>query len=204
MEIRKFAQGQKPQAQVQQAQTQQTQKQLPIEEMTPGIEINELVVPNPLPETSIVLINQRIKDEYTAHFFYRNAANWCRNKNYVKAAAFFDGEASSELEHSKGLQEYLVDFNIQPVIEQTETNTTFHSLTHIIGEAYKMEYTLMQAYNTNSSELFASDLTTFDFLQEYRKIQKDAVVEYSDLLNALQLIDSNDKFQILYFEQTYF
>ena len=44
MEIRKFAQWQKPQAQVQQAQTQQTQKQLPIEEMTPGIEINELVV----------------------------------------------------------------------------------------------------------------------------------------------------------------
>ena len=52
--------------------------------------------------------------------------------------------------------------------------------------------------------MFGSDLTTFDFLKDYRKKQKDAVVEYSDLLNALQLIDHNDGFQILYFEQTYF
>ena len=196
MEIRKFAQ--RPQAQV------QTQRQLPVEEVVPVTGAEELVTPNPLPEASIEAINQRIKDEYTAHFFYRNAANWCRNKNYAKAATFFDGEASSELDHAKGLQEYLVDFNIQPVIEQTETNRMFHSLVEIIGEAYKMEYALMQAYNTNSSELFAGDLTTFDFLQDYRKKQKDAVVEYSDLLNALQLVDHNDKFQILYFEQTYF
>ena len=197
MEIRKFTQAERPQG--------QAQRQLPIEEVTQELpNTNQLVVPNPLIESSILLINQRIKDEYAAHFFYRNAANWCRNKNYTKAATFFDNEASSELEHAKGLQEYLIDFNIQPVIEQTDTNRMFNSLVEIIGEAYKMEYTLMLTYNTNSSELFTSDLTTFDFLQEYRKIQKDAVVEYSDLLNALQLVDYNDKFQVLYFEQTYF
>jgi ferritin len=198
MEIRKFAQAPiKPQA--------QAQRQMPIEDEVVPVEVTgELVTPNPLPEASIALINQRIKDEYTAHFFYRNAANWCRNKNYAKAASFFDAEAASELDHAKGLQEYLVDFNIQPVIEQTETNRVFHSLVEVIGEAYRMEYALMQSYNQNSSEIFATDLTTFDFLQEYRKIQKDAVVEYSDLLNALQLVDHQDKFQILYFEQTYF
>jgi ferritin len=54
-----------------------------------------------------------------------------------------------------------------------------------------------------SSKLFASDLTTFDFLQEYRTGQKESVVEYNDLLNALELVDKNDKFQVLYFEQTY-
>ena len=192
MEIRKFAQRPQMQAQA------QAPAQLPSEHNA------GLVTPNPLPEASVSLLNQRIKDEYTAHFFYRNAANWCRNKNYKKAAAFFDGEADSELEHAKGIQEYLVDFNIQPVIEQTETNKMFTSLVEIIGEAYKMEHGLMTAYNQNSAELFGSDLTTFDFLQDYRKKQKDAVVEYSDLLNALQLIDHNDDFQILYFEQTYF
>ena len=192
MEIRKFAQRPQMQAQA------QAPAQLPAEQNA-GLE-----TPSPLPEGSVSLLNQRIKDEYTAHFFYRNAANWCRNKNYKKAAAFFDGEADSELEHAKGIQEYLVDFNIQPVIEQTETNKMFTSLVEIVGEAYKMEHGLMTAYNQNSAELFGSDLTTFDFLQDYRKKQKDAVVEYSDLLNALQLIDHNDGFQILYFEQTYF
>jgi len=192
MEIRKFARRPQMQAQA------QAPAQLPAEQNA-GLE-----TPSPLPEGSVSLLNQRIKDEYTAHFFYRNAANWCRNKNYKKAAAFFDGEADSELEHAKGIQEYLVDFNIQPVIEQTETNKMFTSLVEIVGEAYKMEHGLMTAYNQNSAELFGSDLTTFDFLQDYRKKQKDAVVEYSDLLNALQLIDHNDGFQILYFEQTYF
>jgi len=67
-----------------------------------------------------------------------------------------------------------------------------------------MEYSLMDAYNKSSSTLFTSDLTTFDFLQGYRTIQKEAVIEYSDLLNALMLVDHNDKFQVLYFEQTYF
>lgn len=202
MEIKKFGQT-RPQTQVQ----TQAQDQPQVDQREPIVsEQNNsgLLTPNFLSDETVQLLTQRIKDEYTAHFFYRNAANWCKNKNYAKAASFFDSEASSELEHAKGLQDYLVDFNIQPVIEQTETNRVFHSLVEIISEAYKMEYSLMEEYNRSSSTLFTTDLTSFDFLQEYRKIQKDAVVEYSDLLNALQLVDHNDKFQILYFEQTHF
>ena len=199
MEIKKFGTQGQPQGQ---AQVQpQTQVQVPrIQEQAQG----GLVTPNVLDEQSVQLLTERIKDEYTAHYFYRNAANWCKNKNYTKAASFFDAESDSELEHAKGLQNYLIDFNIQPTIPQAETNKVFNSLVDIISGAYRMEYGLMEAYNQNSSALFTTDLTTFDFLQEYRKIQKDAVVEYSDLLNALQLIDNTDKFQILYFEQTYF
>lgn len=197
MEIKKFGTQVQPQAQVQ----AQPQAQVPrIQAQSQG----GLVTPNVLDEQSVQLLTERIKDEYTAHYFYRNAANWCKNKNYVKAASFFDAEADSELEHAKGLQNYLIDFNIQPTIPQAETNKVFNSLVDIISGAYRMEYSLMEAYNQNSSAVFTTDLTTFDFLQEYRKIQKDAVVEYSDLLNALQLVDSSDKFQILYFEQTYF
>jgi ferritin len=197
MEIRKFGTQVQPQGQTQ----VQPQSQAPrIQTQSQG----GLVTPNVLDDQSVQLLTERIKDEYTAHYFYRNAANWCKNKNYTKAASFFDAEADSELEHAKGLQNYLIDFNIQPTIPQAETNKVFNSLVDIIGGAYRMEYSLMESYNQNSSALFTSDLTTFDFLQEYRKIQKDAVVEYSDLLNALQLIDNTDKFQILYFEQTYF
>jgi hypothetical protein len=67
-----------------------------------------------------------------------------------------------------------------------------------------MELGLMKAYNKDSQELFSEDITTFDFLTEFREIQKGAVVEYNDLINGSELVDTKDKFQVLYFEQTYF
>jgi ferritin len=163
-----------------------------------------IVNPNRLDEETISLLNERIKDEYTAHYFYRSAANWCKNMNYKKAASFFDAEADSELTHAKGIQDYMADWNVIPNFGSDNDTREFSSLVDIINNAYEMELGLMNEYNKNSSTLFTNDLTTFDFLQDYRKIQKDAVIEYSDLLNALLLIDNTDKFQVLYFEQTYF
>lgn len=163
-----------------------------------------VVVPKKLNDQTVSQLTDRLKDEYTAHFYYRSAANWCRNMNYKKAAAFFENESNTELEHATGLQEYMDDFNVQPEIPQTETDFKFSTLVDIINGAYDMELNLLNAYNKSSSELFTSDLTTFDFLQSYRTGQKEAVIEYSDLLNALVLVDHNDKFQVLYFEQTYF
>ena len=43
----------------------------------------------------------------------------------------------------------------------------------------------------------------YDFLTTYRDEQREAVAEYNDLLDAIDLIDKDDKFQVLYFEQTY-
>jgi ferritin len=170
-----------------------------VENPTEGV-----ITPSALDSETVSILTDRIKDEYTAHYYYRSAANWCRNKNYKKAASFFEAEASSELDHAKGLQEYMDDFNVMPQIPATETEHDFENLVEIINGAYQMEQGLMKAYNQSSSQLFTSDLTTFDFLKEYREIQKQAVIEYSDLLNALVLVDYNDKFQVLYFEQTYF
>ena len=193
MEIRKFS---PPQSQ---NITDQKKPQL-IQNQTSGSVMN----PVKLNDKSVTILTDRIKDEYTAHYFYRSAANWCKNVNYKKAAEFFENESNSELEHAKKLQEYMDDWNIKPSIPQTETNHEFNNLVDIINGAYKMEYSLLEMYNRSSSELFVDDLTTFDFLQSFRQLQKEAVVEYSDLLNALLLVDSNDKFQLLYFEQTYF
>ncbi len=176
----------------------------PTQMETRKTQISGVITPSKLNEETITILTDRIKDEYTAHYFYRNAANWCKNMNYKKATQFFEGEANSELQHAEGLQNYMVDFNVQPVIEKTETKFDFNSLVEIINQAYLMEQDLLKKYNQSSSEVFSTDLTTFDFLQEYRELQKQSVVEYSDLLNALMLIDHNDKFQILYFEQTYF
>jgi len=170
----------------------------PTETKTNGIELYKL------DSKTIQILTDRIKDEYIAHYYYRAAANWCQDMNYKKAAEFFKNEADDELTHAKGIQEYMVDFNIIPEIPQAPTSHSFDSLVDIIYGAYKIELALMKEYNKNSQELFTSDITTFDFLQDYREFQKGAVVEYNDLINAIDLVDKTDKFQVLYFEQTYF
>lgn len=157
-----------------------------------------------LSDKVIKILTNRIKDEYTAHYFYRAAANWCQDMNYKKAGEFFTNEAIDELTHAQKIQEYMVDFNIQPVIPQAPTKHKFDNLIDIVHGAYKMELALMKEYNKNSQSVFTSDITTFDFLTEFREIQKGAVVEYNDLINASNLVDKSDKFQVLYFEQTYF
>jgi ferritin len=153
---------------------------------------------------TIKILTERIKDEYTAHYFYRAATNWCQDKNYKKASEFFKNEADSELEHAQKIQEYMTGFNVIPEIPQSPIEHKFDGLIEIIKGAYKMELGLMKSYNEDSKDLFNDDMTTFDFLGKFRKIQKEAVIEYSDLINASELVDINDKFQVLYFEQTYF
>jgi len=157
-----------------------------------------------LSDKVIKMLNDRIKDEYYAHYLYRAAANWCNDVNYKKAAAFFEKDAMSELEHAQGLQKYMTDFNILPNFDKAETKFTFNNLADIIFQAYEFELKLMESYNKNSKDVFPDDLITFDFLQTYRNIQRESVVEFNDLINGLNLVDRNDKFQMLYFEQTYF
>ena len=48
------------------------------------------------------------------------------------------------------------------------------------------------------------DLCTFDFLQQYRTIQRLAVAEYSTFLNQLELIDKEDKNWVYEFEKRAF
>ncbi len=157
-----------------------------------------------LSDKVIQILTDRIKDEYYAHYLYRTAANWCHDMNYKKAAAFFDTDANTELEHAQKIQKYLTDFNIVIQMPQSETSFTFDSLLDIIYKAYDFELELMKSYNKDSQDVFQEDLTTFDFLQQFREIQRESVVEFNDLINGANLVDKNDKFQILYFEQTYF
>jgi ferritin len=160
--------------------------------------------PNTLKKEVLNLLNTRIGDEYAAHFFYRDAANWCHNMSYKNAAAFFDEEANTELEHALKLQKYITDWDGFPVIPQATTNRKFSNLAEIVVGAYDMEYGLFQSYMENSRVIFNVDLATFDFLQFFREEQTKAVAEYADLLNALQLINPENNFELLYFENQYF
>ena len=160
--------------------------------------------PNQLKKEVVNMINQRIGDEYTAHYFYRSAANWCHNMSYKKAAVFFDAEADDELEHAKGLQKYLTDWDIFPSIPQVTTEQKFDNLADIIVRAYDMEYGLLQSYSENSKVIFNIDQATYVFLQDYIKQNTGSTAEYADLLNALQLINPENNFELLYFENQYF
>ena len=166
--------------------------------------VNQIKTPKALPAEVVSMLESRIGDEYTAHYTYRNAANWCKNTNYKKAAAYFEAEAASELEHAKSLQDYLTQWNIIPKIPAVSPVKNFNSLMHIIDDAYDMEYNLLMSYSDHQIDLIDLHPATHNFIQGFVDIQNEAVGEYSDLLNALCLINPNNKLDILYFEQTYF
>jgi ferritin len=164
----------------------------------------EVTQPKTLAPDIVEAIEKRIAGEYVAHYTYRNAANWCKNANYKKAAAFFEAEAAYELDHAKMLQDYLTQWNVIPKMLPVDSNLCFTSLVHIIDEAYDVEYNLLKNYSAMQIALCEAHPATFNFIQKFVDIQNESVAEYSDLLNALCLINIDNKLDLLYFEQTYF
>lgn len=178
--------------------------QIEVAQPSQPVGVGQIKNPKFLPAEVVSMLEARIGDEYTAHYTYRNAANWCKNANYKKAAAYFEAEASSELEHAKSLQDYLTQWNIVPKIPAVSPVKNFTGLVHIIDDAYDMEYNLLMAYSDHQIDLIDMHPATYNFIQGFVDIQNEAVGEYSDLLNALCLINPNNKLDLLYFEQTYF
>lgn len=160
--------------------------------------------PVKLPSEIVDLLNVKINDEYQAHYFYRQAANYCENVGFLKAAEYFKGEANDELEHSQMLQKYIVDWNVQPKLQNIKSPESVDGLVDIIEKAYKMEYALYEEYEEISGKILSKDLCTFDFLQQFRTIQRLSVAEYSTFLNQLELIDKKDKNWVYEFEKRAF
>lgn len=165
---------------------------------------SDVTIPNTLSDDVVSMLNDRLADEYAAHYFYRGAANWCQGVAYVKAAAFFAAEAATELEHAEKIQKYLVDWNATPMLPAVKFNSEFASLIDVVNKSYAIEFSLLEKYNKDSAEVFSKHLPTFDFLQNYREIQTESVAEYSDKLNAAQLIDVSIKLDLLHYEERYF
>lgn len=166
--------------------------------------LQQIIKPQTLSGEVVQLLTERLGDEYTAHYFYRHASNWCEEKGYLKAAGFFATEAKTELKHAQKVQKYLVDWNIVPTIPSVEIVPSFASLIDIVNKAYQLEYNLFLQYNANSAQIFPGDMATFDFLQELRQIQNQSVAEYATLLNGAELVDINNKLDVLYYENQYF
>lgn len=147
-----------------------------------------------LPQEIVSRFENRILDEYTAHYFYKNAANYCENVGYSQAASYFNDEAEHELVHAKGLEKFLTDWNVQPKLPAISSPVPFSGLVDIIGKAYEIEYNLLEDYNDDT--LFFLEkrhLASFNFTSKYVDIQNESVAQYSTLLNKLELIDKENK-----------
>jgi ferritin len=162
--------------------------------------------PNKLEQEVVDLLLPRLNDEYKAFYMYRAAGNWCKDVGFFKAAAFFAAESEDELEHAKKIEQYIVDWNVTPDLPTVEKpQIEFADLMEIIEAAYGIEYDLYEAYEKTSMDIFnAQDLCTFDFLQEFRTIQRKSVAEYADKLNMLEGVDGKDKFKMLLLEEQLF
>lgn len=167
-------------------------------------EQSSVLLPKTLTEEIIASLNDALTEEYTAHYFYRGAANWCQGVGYISAAAFFAKEAAAELEHAEKLQKYLVDWNCTPKLPAVKFSGEFSSLIDVVNKAYAIEYGLGTKYMTWASQVFPKHLMTFNFLQGFVDIQNESIAEMSDKLNAAQLVDVSNKLDLLHYEERYF
>ena len=164
-----------------------------------------MIKPEKLSSEVVSLLQKRLVDEYNAFYLYRNATNWCQNAGFFKAAKFFKEESDDELLHAKKIEDYIVDWNVNPALPSIPSPQNFKSLGQIIEEAYKIEYDLYEKYEETSAKVFKlNELCTFDLLQFFRTTQNKSVAEYSDKLNVLEGVDVNDKFKMLLLEETLF
>lgn len=64
---------------------------------------------------------------------------------------------------------------------------------------------LYDLYIESAKDIFdMNELGTFQFLQQFIQIQNDSVIEYSDMLNLLEGVNTDDKFQLLKLEEEIF
>jgi ferritin len=165
---------------------------------------DSVMLPRTLTPEIVDILNSAIAEEYTAHYFYRGAANWCQGVGYTKAAEFYTKEAAAELEHAEKLQKYIIDWNATPLLPAIKFNGNFAHLIDVVNKSYAIEYQLGDKYMTWTRQMFDTHLMTFNFLQTFVDLQNDSIAEMSDLLNAAQLVDVSNKLDLLHFEERYF
>lgn len=165
-----------------------------------------MISPKMLPKQVLEMLNSLIPQEHIAFYMYKSAANWCQNNGFTKAAKYFNDESKQELEHSDKLQAFIVDWNCTPELATiAKPQLTFDSLLDVIQKAYKLEYDLYETYEDVSTKILTEgDVCTFDFLAYFRNIQVKSVAEYSDMLNVLEGVNTDNKFELLMLEEKLF
>jgi len=155
---------------------------------------------NPI-HSLLPIMLKRLQNEYEAAQFFRNAANWCSNAGYDKAAAFFAKESNSENEHATEIQTFLNEWGCRYTIPNVSTVFMCTSLPEIVRKAYEgFEVPLYKAYNEDAGRAFEIDKSAFIFISELLNGQRESVAEYRTLIDKLILIDENNKLDVYLYE----
>ena len=146
-------------------------------------------------------LNELIGQELHAMYTYVAAANWCQENGYLRAYDFFLGESADEKLHSEILQKYMLDMGSCPELDDIETpDADYECLRCVIDAAFEMETELGMMYSKFASELTSSDFMTLTKIQDFIKIQTEAIGFYGDICAAGEGL-SKDKFQQLMLEK---
>lgn len=161
--------------------------------------------PNTLSKETIEYLQERVLDEYTAEHHYRAGSHIMKNLGYMKAAKFFLDESNSEITHAQKVLDYAAQWNVFLQIPALEAARVSPQLDVFIGESYELEYALLEKYMEDAKECFAmGDLTTFALMQDMIAIHNEAVAEYSDMLNMMELFDKSNPNWLFLFEKKLF
>ena len=148
------------------------------------------------------ILNARLQDEYNAERFYIAASIWCDLNGFEIASDYFVSEYKDERKHAHKLQKHATNWNVKLTLPSIIADDTFTSLPEIVSKAYEMEYALCEAYQKDIAAIDEEYPATEVFLQEFIKIQDEAVTGYADILKKLEGISS--KFELLAIEKKVF
>jgi ferritin len=146
-------------------------------------------------------LNELIGQELHAMYTYVAAANWCQENGYLRAYDFFLAESADEKLHSEVLQKYMLDMGACPELDDIDTPVIdCECLNGVIYQALEMETALGKMYSEFASNLVSEDFMTLTKIQEFIKIQTEAIGFYGDICSAGEGL-SQDKFQQLMLEK---
>ena len=146
-------------------------------------------------------LNELIGQELKAMYTYVAAANWSQENGYLRAYDFFLAESADEKLHSEVLQKYMLDMGACPELDDIDTpEVDCDCLNGVIYQALEMETELGMMYSKFAGELTSSDFMTLTKIQDFIKIQTEAIGFYDDVCAAGEGL-SKDKFQQLMLEK---
>ena len=146
-------------------------------------------------------LNELIGQELHAMYTYVAAANWCQENGYLRAYDFFLAESADEKLHSEVLQKYMLDMGACPQLDDIDTpEVDCDCLNGVIYQVFEMETELGMMYSKFAGELTSSDFMTLTKIQDFIKIQTEAIGFYGDICSAGEGL-SKDKFQQLMLEK---
>lgn len=126
---------------------------------------------------------------------YEYFSNCMKSHGMFGADKYFMKESKSEHKHFQGIAKFMNDLGSEiKMPDQEPVDLGVEGLGEIFEHAYKMEYDLLLEYSDAYDKVrpFIKP-----FIQEYIKIQVEAVGEYGDLINRFSLVGDN----VLLFDQ---